>query len=148
MGYALLWMESLAAALLLVALTTACRERAQMKVLARVAWILALAAPALIGAAETTFASFLVSMRIGDNRIIWLIYTVSWLLCLVFGIAVVAALWPRAIAWPVAIVGAWLAISWLLKGLSLWRGARRGPETDTVTMPRPPGRTKGDGGEG
>ena len=49
---------------------------------------------------------------------------------LVFGIAVVAALWPRAIAWPLAIIGAWLAISWLLKSLSLLRGARRGPEIE------------------
>jgi len=66
---------------------------------------------------------------------------------LVFGIAVVAAVWPRAIAWPLAIVGAWLAISWLLKSLSLWRGARRGPETDTAPIPRPPGRMRGDVGD-
>ncbi len=66
----------------------------------------------------------------------------------VFGITVVAALWPRAIAWPLAIVGAWLAISWLLKSLSLWRGAHRGPETDTAPMPRPLGRGRDDGGDG
>jgi cardiolipin synthase len=63
----------------------------------------------------------------------------------VLGITVVAALWPRAIAWPLAIVGAWLAISWLLKSLSLWRGARRGPESDPAPMPRPLGRGTGDG---
>ena len=47
---------------------------------------------------------------------------------IVLGLVVVAALWPRVIAWPLAIVGAWLAVSWLLKGWSLWRGGRRGPD--------------------
>ena len=60
---------------------------------------------------------------------------------LVFGIAVVAALWPRAIAWPLAIIGAWLAISWLLKSLSLLRRGRRGPEFDTGRYPTAPTRT-------
>ena len=67
---------------------------------------------------------------------------------LVFGIAVVAALWPRAIAWPLAVVGAWLAISWLLKSLSLWRGVRRGPEIDVAPHPGPHRRDGGDGGNG
>ena len=64
---------------------------------------------------------------------------------LVFGITLVATLWPRAIAWPLAIIGAWLAISWLLKSLSLWRRGRRGPEMDAAPLPRPPGRGGDDG---
>ncbi len=64
---------------------------------------------------------------------------------LVFGIAAVAALWPRAIAWPLAIIGAWLAISWLLKSLSLLRGARRGPEIEAKPDASTPRRIEGDG---
>jgi cardiolipin synthase len=65
---------------------------------------------------------------------------------LVFGVAAVAALWPRAIAWPLAIIGAWLAISWLLKSLSLLRGARRGPEIDAKSDANPQMPPGGDGG--
>ncbi len=64
---------------------------------------------------------------------------------LVFGITLVAMLWPRAIAWPLAVIGAWLAISWLSKSLSLWRRGRRGPETEAAPLPRPPGRGGSDG---
>ena len=67
---------------------------------------------------------------------------------LVLGIVVVAALWPRVIAWPLAIIGAWLAASWLLKSLSLWRGVRRGREIDTVPLPTQSTRTGHDGGAG
>jgi cardiolipin synthase len=63
----------------------------------------------------------------------------------VLGIAVVAALWPRAIAWPLALIGAWLAMSWLLKTLSLLRGARRGPEIAAKPDAVPDGRIGGDG---
>ncbi|MEO8345202.1 MAG: phospholipase D-like domain-containing protein [Betaproteobacteria bacterium] len=56
---------------------------------------------------------------------------------IVLGFVVVAALWPRVIAWPLAVIGGWLALSWLLKSLSLWRGGRNGPEVDTALNPRP-----------
>jgi cardiolipin synthase len=60
---------------------------------------------------------------------------------LVFGIAAVAAVWPRVIAWPLAVVGAWLAVSWLLKGISIWRGQQSG----AATVPGPSPRDGGDG---
>ena len=43
---------------------------------------------------------------------------------IVLGIASVAALWPRVIAWPIAVIGAWIAISWLLKSLYRCGAAR------------------------
>jgi len=63
---------------------------------------------------------------------------------IVFGIVVVAALWPRVIAWPLAMVGAWLATAWLLKSWSLLRRARHAREGDTAPLPR----SRGQGGEG
>jgi len=36
---------------------------------------------------------------------------------------VVAALFPRLLAWPIAILAAWLGIAWGFKGWTLWRGA-------------------------
>jgi len=64
---------------------------------------------------------------------------------LVFGIATIAALWPRAIAWPLAIIGAWLAISWLLKSVSLLRGVRRGAEIEAKPDATTRRRVGGDG---
>ena len=40
------------------------------------------------------------------------------------GIAIVAALFPRVLAWPIAFFAAWLAIAWVLKALLLWRRAQ------------------------
>ena len=37
------------------------------------------------------------------------------------GLSVVGALWPAVIAWPAAIVAAWIGISWLSKAISLKR---------------------------
>ena len=42
-------------------------------------------------------------------------------------IGVLAALWPRALAWPVALVAMWSGIAWAAKGISLRRGRRGGP---------------------
>ena len=41
-------------------------------------------------------------------------------------IAVIAALWPRVLAWPIAALAAWFGIAWSAKAFSLWRarGAR------------------------
>jgi cardiolipin synthase len=62
---------------------------------------------------------------------------------LVSGVALVAALWPRVIAWPLAVIGAWLAISWLLKSLSIWRGGQGAAAAVPV-----PGANRQDGGDG
>ena len=62
---------------------------------------------------------------------------------LVFGVAAVAALWPRVIAWPLAVIGAWLAISWLLKSVSIWRDGQGGAVAAPV-----PGGSRQDGGDG
>ena len=66
----------------------------------------------------------------------------------VLGIVLVAALWPRVVAWPLAIVGAWLATSWLLKSWSLWRSGRRGSEPDSAPRTAPRDRAGGDGSDG
>jgi cardiolipin synthase len=63
---------------------------------------------------------------------------------LVFGVAAVAALWPRVIAWPLAVISAWLAVSWLLKSLSIWRGRQGGAVT--APAPGPDRQNGGDGG--
>jgi cardiolipin synthase len=65
----------------------------------------------------------------------------------VLGIVVVAALWPRVIAWPLAAIGAWLAISWLLKGWHLLRDARRSREVDMAPLPKVHGGAGEGGGE-
>lgn len=39
-------------------------------------------------------------------------------------IGVVAALWPRVVAWPLAMVTLWLAVAWALKAYSLHRNRR------------------------
>ena len=37
-------------------------------------------------------------------------------------LTIVAALWPRIVAWPAAVVGAWLGVAWLAKAFELRRG--------------------------
>ncbi len=65
-----------------------------------------------------------------------------------FGFVVVAALWPRVIAWPLAIFGGWLATAWLVKSWSLWRRAKHAREPDMAPMPSLRGRGEADGGAG
>ena len=55
-----------------------------------------------------------------------------------FGIVIIAALWPRVIAWPLAIFGAWLATAWLIKSWSLLRRARHAREGDMAPLPGRP----------
>jgi cardiolipin synthase len=43
----------------------------------------------------------------------------------VLALSIVAALWPHVVAWPAAVLGAWLAISWLVKAFTLGRRARK-----------------------
>jgi len=57
-------------------------------------------------------------------------------------IAVVAAFWPRVLAWPLAFVFGWLGIAWLLKGFALRRKSlRSAPEShqeSKVVLPTKP----------
>jgi cardiolipin synthase len=48
------------------------------------------------------------------------------------GIGVLAALWPRALAWPVALIAIWSGIAWAAKGISLRRGRRGGPHMEQL----------------
>ena len=47
-------------------------------------------------------------------------------------IGVLAALWPRALAWPVALVAMWSGIAWAVKGISLRRGRRGAPPIEKL----------------
>ena len=63
-----------------------------------------------------------------------------YLMCAVFlAIGVVAAFWPRVLAWPLAFVCAWLAIAWGLKAFALRRKVHI-PAVEPPAPPRPPGR--------
>ena len=37
------------------------------------------------------------------------------------GIAIVAAWFPRVLAWPIALLAGWIGITWAWKGWNLWR---------------------------
>jgi cardiolipin synthase len=57
-------------------------------------------------------------------------------------LALVAAVFPRVVAWPLAVLAAWLGIAWLLKAVALrrpWRRWRRSPP--------PEDRRGGEGGD-
>ena len=62
----------------------------------------------------------------------------------VIGFAVVAALWPRVVAWPLAVLGAWVGIAWIVKAVALRRQARK-PHADPVTVARRPSAMAGQG---
>jgi len=124
MGYALLWIESLAAALLLIAAATAYRALAPKHRHAQVLSVLAVAVPLIIGAAETTGAAFLASMLIENN---WLAYTAFWLICLLAGGGLV--LWRglrraegvrAAAAWPAARLAVGSAVALGLYFITFW----------------------------
>jgi len=61
------------------------------------------------------------------------------------GFAIVAAVWPRVIAWPLAVLGAWLGIAWFVKARALRRRARRG-EAPLTPTPMAGSRSGDDGG--
>ena len=42
------------------------------------------------------------------------------------GFALVAALWPKAIAWPLAVLGAWVGIAWVIKAVAVRHRGRSG----------------------
>ncbi len=60
------------------------------------------------------------------------------------GFAIVAGAWPRAIAWPLAVLGAWLGIAWLVKAVAVRRRARTG---GAGALPASPDR-RGSGDDG
>lgn len=47
-------------------------------------------------------------------------------------IGVLAALWPRALAWPIAFIAMWSGIAWLAKGVSLRRRRQQGPRVEQL----------------
>ena len=47
-------------------------------------------------------------------------------------IGVVAALWPRVLAWPLALVALWSGLAWVAKGIALRRGRRSGPHVEQL----------------
>ena len=54
-------------------------------------------------------------------------------------IGVLAALWPRVLAWPVAFVAMWSGMAWIAKGISLRRGRRGGPRVEQLEDAMPGG---------
>ena len=58
------------------------------------------------------------------------------------GFALVAALWPQAIAWPLAVVGAWVGIAWVIKAVTVRRRTR---DREESPLPRPVEAERGGG---
>jgi len=54
------------------------------------------------------------------------------------GVGVLAALWPRVLAWPVAFIAMWSGIAWAAKGIALRRGRSSGPRAERVEDVAPP----------
>ena len=50
-------------------------------------------------------------------------------------LGVLAALWPRVLAWPIALVAMWSGIAWAAKGIALRRGRRSGKHVDPLDDP-------------
>jgi cardiolipin synthase len=53
------------------------------------------------------------------------------------GFALVAAIWPRVIAWPLAMLGAWLGVAWLIKARALRSQARKRDASGLPAAPEP-----------
>jgi len=54
------------------------------------------------------------------------------------GIAAIAFFVPRVLAWPIAILAAWLGVAWGAKAVMLWRRARRGRARTRLDAADPP----------
>jgi cardiolipin synthase len=54
-------------------------------------------------------------------------------------IGIVGAMWPRVLAWPVAVIALWSGIAWAAKGIALRRGRRSGARVERLedAMPDP-----------
>ena len=61
------------------------------------------------------------------------------------GFALVAALWPRAIAWPLAVLAAWVGIAWVIKAIAV-RQRARAREAGPTPVAVEPDRGGGEGG--
>jgi cardiolipin synthase len=48
------------------------------------------------------------------------------------GVGILAAIWPRALAWPVAFIAMWSGIAWVVKGISLRRRKPAGPQVEQL----------------
>jgi len=53
----------------------------------------------------------------------------------VLALSIVAAIWPHVVAWPAAVLGGWLAISWLVKAFTL--GTTKQTEMTERELPEP-----------
>lgn len=61
-------------------------------------------------------------------------------------IAIVAAMFPRVIAWPLAVLCAWAGVSWAVKAVVLWRRKPGGGDAKEAGSGRREGSVGGDGG--
>jgi cardiolipin synthase len=60
------------------------------------------------------------------------------------GFAIVAAFWPRVVAWPLAVLSAWVGLAWLAKAYALRRQGRQSAPT-APSGATPPDRSGGEG---
>jgi hypothetical protein len=51
------------------------------------------------------------------------------------GFAIVAALWPQVVAWPLAVLAAWVGLAWLAKARALYGQGRRAAAAPSVATP-------------
>jgi hypothetical protein len=47
-------------------------------------------------------------------------------------VGIVGALWPRVLAWPVALIAIWSGLAWAVKGVSLRRHKPAGPRVEQL----------------
>ena len=59
------------------------------------------------------------------------------------GFAIVAALWPQVVAWPLAVVAAWVGLAWLAKAHAL---RKQGRQAAVAPPPATPPYEGGGGG--
>ncbi len=50
------------------------------------------------------------------------------------GVGVVAAIWPRVLAWPIALLAIWSGIAWAGKGVALRHGRATGPPDERLPL--------------
>jgi cardiolipin synthase len=66
-------------------------------------------------------------------------------------VGIVGALWPRVLAWPLAVLAIWSGLAWAAKGVSLRRRRPSGPRVEQLADAMPGGvelpeeKSKGDG---
>jgi len=77
-----------------------------------------------------------------------LLFLMALVACVV---GIIGALWPRVLAWPVAVIAIWSGLAWAAKGLSLRRHKPSGPRVEqledamqvNVDTPQAPGNEQG-----